>query len=254
MSEKPVLFSAPMVRALLAGTKTQTRRVIKPQPTYIESSGRWRWPIPPAKRHGCDAVVSASREWHEYLLAHQVPWHAVGDLLWVKETFRLGKHLDANSPANCSPTYVWYTADGSVLANGRTATNAIHDDPGKTRVSIHMCQAYSRLTLKVTNVRVQRLQDISEEDALAEGVPDDWHYTGSGDEEYCSNCRGFGVHAALGAGYGVTEVDCSECETARLRYRNLWEHINGPGSWEKNPWVAAYTFEVLKQNIAEVAP
>lgn len=120
------------------------------------------------------------------------------------------------------------------------------------RLGRFMPKKHSRLTLIVTDVRVERLQAISEADALAEGVPADDDYAGSFAKEYCDRCGGSGVHGAFGEGYGVIEVDCAECETPKLRYRNLWNHINGPGAWEANQWVVAISFTVHGGNINEI--
>ena len=94
-------------------------------------------------------------------------------------------------------------------------------------------------------VKLDRLQKIissyiSEKDAVAEGVPSDHDYPLT-ETFWCPTCYGEGTHPALGNNYGVTEVDCSECDTAKKRYANLWNHINGPGSWNTNPWVVAIT-------------
>jgi hypothetical protein len=231
MTDRPILFSAPMVRALLAGTKTQTRRIIKPQPTYIESSGRWRFPIPTAKQHGCDAVFSASREWHEYLLPHQKPWHAVGDRLWVRETL-----------ACCIDWGLFYDAHGGI---GPSEKHFLRDDRAEAIVkrysrddetiwnvpSIFMPRWASRITLLVDDVKVERLQDISEEDAIAEGIRRNPH--GNGDQwmDY--------PEGSSAAGW-VDPV---------RSYQSLWTSINGEGSWASNPWVACYRFRTILENI-----
>lgn len=221
MADRPILFSAPMVRALLAGTKTQTRRTIKPQPSYIESSGRWHWPIPKAKQHGCDAVVTASREWHEYLLPHQRPWHASGDRLWVKERGWISKSKQAFQP------YVGNEDAGT--------PNSPDGSPYKVCVSIHMPRWASRITLTVTDVKVERLQDISHEDAIAEGIVQ------------------LDRKAWIGGGplYGLHEGEGHD--TATGAYNRLWRDINGDGSWAANPWIVAYSFSVQHGNIDQIA-
>jgi len=103
---------------------------------------------------------------------------------------------------------VWYAADGRA-----------DEGWGKTRVSIHMPRWASRLTLKITDVRVERLQDISEADAKAEGAPQLWT---TGDGDFYEDTRGNHLTG----------------------YAGVWEHINGPGSWAANPWVWAVSFEV----------
>lgn len=240
MSDKPILFSAPMVRALLAGTKTQTRRAIKLP----------KWAMP-----GCNFEIEADGP---YVVAAatgctaKVPMRiAVGDRLWVKEGWadehplsvqdgRYSQPGRAGIPGppgvsyrtiyrvDGEPLQVWrrkdskhpyYTTEGpadeiaarfpTVCSNYTRDGKAIHWDNPR-----YMPRWASRLTLTVTDVRVQRLQEISEEDALAEGV--EHHPPG---------------------------------RPAELLYRVLWEQINGPGSWDANPWVAAYTFTVERANI-----
>jgi hypothetical protein len=228
MSGKPIIFSGPMIRALLEGRKTQTRRVMKPPYGIFESVGGELRPM--------HIKVSP------------------GDRLWVREAFadmtlELGQpweqyNAETRLYERETNPFVWYRADGEPpdVGDGRPL-------PARWRPSIHMPRWASRITLIVTDVRVQRVQDISEEDAIAEGVPTNNDYAGSFAKEYCHHCGGSGVHGAFGAGYGVTEVDCAECETATLRLRNLWNHLHGPGAWEANPWVAAYTFTVHHCNI-----
>jgi hypothetical protein len=228
MTDRPILFSGSMVRALLAGSKTQTRRILKPQP--YEYDGRW-WIV---DRYSGDCRLD---DWLNDRCGAG-PSVQPGDRLWCRETLKRAPHI-------------WtYAADGAEV--GWPARGDLAGKMRDTIVSIHMPRVVSRLTLTVTDVRVERLQDISEEDARAEGVPDALEGN-AGDEIYCPKCHGMGVHAALGHNYGVTEVDCRECETARQRYRHLWEHINGAGSWEPSCWVAAYSFTVALGNIDALA-
>lgn len=249
MTDRPILFSAPMVRALLAGTKTQTRRPIARGNVEVLGS-RWgakspweglRFAEATVRPHSaCDLFVpfchpddfqTPSSECGVYRLS---PVIEAGDRLWVRESLKRAPDL-------------WvYSADGAEV--GWPARQALAGKLLDYAPSIHMPKAASRLTLTVTDVRVQRLQDISEEDAIAEGVPDDLEGN-VGDEIYCPRCQGMGVHAALGQNLGVTEVDCEDCATAVKRYRNLWDHINGEGAWAANPFVVAYTFDLARRNI-----
>lgn len=196
MKERPILFSAPMVRALLAGTKTQTRRAMKPQPTHMNPAGIPRL----AHLVGPSSVISC-------------PYGQAGDRLWVRETSKaieLPSGLDG----------VRYAADETFrpIENTREASEAwmamhwYRGGRGLTVPGIHMPRWASRITLEVTGVRVERLQDISEVDAQDEGItapmyPDD----------------------VRGASYA-------------LAYRHLWDSINGPGVWERNPFVWCVTF------------
>ncbi|MBD8556340.1 hypothetical protein IFT84_17670 [Rhizobium sp. CFBP 8762] len=243
MADKPILFSAPIVRALFDGSKTQTRRIIKPQPP--EGFDRHCWYDAPL--YGFTRQPIPTCKWHIVRL------HAYkGDRLWVRERWS-GVHDFGETPPSERQSYttpvgpvlrdeIWYWADGT----------PDFGDWEKPRPGIHMPRWASRLTLIVTDVRVERLQDISEEDAAAEGVPSDDNYAGSFAKEYCHRCGGSGLHGAFGQNYGVIEVDCAECETSKLRYRNLWNHINGPGAWDANPWVVAYTFTVMRGNIDQI--
>jgi hypothetical protein len=204
MKDRPILFSASMVRAPIAGTKTQTRRAVK-------------FPIK-CKDIGCE--LAGCELTHELRRRPDLcPYGKPGDLLWVRETW------SANYPE------VGYKADTSAAYFGdgphRGALLRMYDRQlGEWRPSIHMPRWASRLTLRVTEVRVERLQDISWSDAIAEGV---WKTVGG----YWS--------------YG-DEFNPSY-ETPMGAFQGLWESINGPDSWDANPWVWAITFEVIRQNI-----
>jgi hypothetical protein len=166
MKERPILFSAPMVRAILAGHKTQTRRIIK---------------------------LAPSGEWKFGKLIKLCPYGLVGHQFWVRETFS-----------------IW--SDGMSDGVFYRATDA---DKGiesiKWKPSIFMPRWASRIQLEIVAIRVERLQDISESDVVAEGI------------------------ASAPAGeYGVAA------------YRSLWNKLNGDGSWTSNPWVWVIEFKRLK--------
>ncbi len=200
---RPIPFSAPMVRALLDGTKTQTRRIIKPQPGDHESD-------------------------EGYGAMHRSPW-VEGDRAYVKETWRAKKCYDHLPPREIwSGSPIDYTADDE-------RTNF-----GKVRSPLHLPRWASRITLELTGVRVERLTSISEEDAKAEGCAKE--FEGNIGDGPCPTCDGKGVHAALGAGLGITEVSCGDCATAKMRYSHLWNKINGPGSWNLDPYVWILSF------------
>ena len=190
MKERPILFSAPMVRALLNGSKTQTRRAVKPSPVAdIRFCGG---AYIPTNKHG-DIAVEAPH------IASFSPYGQPGDRLWVRETF-----IDASSALH---SCVIYRADGDDQACGQS-----------WKPSIFMPRWASRIMLEITDVRVERLQDISAADAQAEGIVPD----GDG-----------GWHLADTRHYMGDPISS---------YASLWEYINGPDSWEANPWVWVIEF------------
>lgn len=195
-----MLFTAPMVRALLAGTKTQTRRAVKPQP-----AGEWAAP-----------GRSAS------------PYGQPGDRLWVRETFfAFGRWETRYSEKKGRDE--WHFID-MTLQVGHAYTYAADDENGLyaaprsrdsvtpgwwKRPAIFMPRAASRIQLEITNARVERLQSISEADAQAEGC----------------------------------DLPASDQDWAQARgwYRELWEALNGAGSWDANPWVWAIDFRRIAE-------
>lgn len=202
MRERPILFSAPMVRAILAGTKTQTRRPVKlagwklgeKRPNVNAETLREEWLF--------RAEVNPARfEWRP------CPYGQPGDRLWVREAWRAPTSCDELPPRSISDSEaVRFIAD-----------EVIGSDPGfgKGRPGMFMPRWASRITLEITGVRVKRLQDISEADAVAEGV-------------------------TAGKYHGLDRAN------ARA-YSYLWESINGPGSWDANPWVWVVEFQRCDQ-------
>lgn len=242
MGERPILFSGAMVRALLAGTKTQTRRVVKSVELargeargvrvapgtfcYLDFDGvpglSWRpfggsptVPYPPEK------------------VATACPYGAPGDRLWVRETWRTEELADGTDGVRFP--------DGAFCACENTpevgdAWGSQHSAKSARRgtvwrPSIHMPRWASRLTLEVTGVRVERLQDISEADARAEGAqvvpfyPDD------------------GFPLSDGWTHVGDDGKCVLYTSARDSFRALWESINGADSWVANPWVWVVAFK-----------
>lgn len=191
MTDRPIIFSAPMVQALLAGRKTQTRRLLK-KPTAI------------------DALAVFGPKFLTLPGNVDLVGYAPGDRLYVRE-------------AMCwVSSWGWrYRADNDDLTEKREA-----GEVGRWRPSIHMPRWASRLTLTVTEVRVQRLQDISAADAVAEGALQSW--TGSDPE--------------------------SDTRTALNEFEALWNSLHGPGAWATNPWVVAVSFTVQHGNIDAVKP
>jgi hypothetical protein len=183
MGNKPILFSAPMVRAILEGRKTQTRRILKPQPQSVGEK--------------IDAVFK----------------YRVGDRLWVREAWGLNHTeyigtIPKARPADLKSYHLSYLAtedDSEIMAEL------------PFRPCIHMPRWASRITLLVEAVKVQRLQDITFNDLEAEGI--------------------------------VPLGECLSTDQAIVAFRDLWNSLNGPGSWDANPWVVAVKFQPVFQNI-----
>jgi len=198
--ERPILMNAPMVRAVLAGTKTQTRRVAKVndhdcKPGFITPNAGF---VP---RRVQDHAVYC-------------PYGQPGDRLWVRETWA-APHAYDHLPPRLVPR------------DARIHYAASEERGGLLwRPSIHMPRWASRLTLEITEVRVERLNEISEEDAKAEGIA------------YQDDAKEIGR--------GRLSHDGSVLyDTAREAFVKLWESINGPGSWDANPWVWVVSFRRL---------
>jgi hypothetical protein len=208
IKEHPILFSAPMVRAILEGRKTQTRRVVKPQPPL-----HFRHCWYDAPKYGFalkDAMLCDS--WFKV----KCPYGYRNHKLWVRETFSLAQVV---TPLGANANYIAYRA-----------TYNDTDAPmlGVWKPSIFMPRWVSRITLEVTNIRVERLQDISEEDAMAEGLT--WWIAQNGK-----------VH------YGEFIADVWETKAARA-YARLWDTINAKRgySWESNPFVWVVEFKIFE--------
>ena len=224
IKERPILFSALMVRAILDVRKTQTRRVMKFQPpssdyqlsrlmdttdrTLRKHIGKLHW----VKMDGLNIVD----ETPDYFLC---PYGEIGDRLWIKETYC--KH----------GALISYKADDDWIAEYRKSSDFNVIDNPKWEPSIYMPRIASRITLEITDIRVERLQDISEDDAIKEGIskvpfrPDDGFPL----------CDGFMV----GKDDGVSGLLASPITA----YKKLWESINGKGSWDLNPWVWVIQFK-----------
>ena len=218
MADRPILFSAPMVRALLAGTKTQTRRVFSSRNTAIWFRGAWEnldfndafIDAGPSPIGNPGPYLNVARPCDD--TRHRVyPLMQPDDRLWVRETWKPHSIYADMKPREMPKTNIFFKADdGYAPSNTRWI-------PG-----IHMPRWASRLTLTVTDVRVQQLQEINEEDARTEGCPYPVEWSGR-----------------------FVDRD----ETAKTWFKSLWNHINGPGSWDANPWVVAYTFTDERKNI-----
>jgi hypothetical protein len=222
-----MLYQGAMIRALLADRKTQTRRLI-PHATQEAYSEYDDW------CRSVSAGVPTSRQWErEYYLAKTRI--KVGDRIWVREAWRTDIKSDHIPPRDIGH-WCRYEADGA------TQGIMIPLMPGKLRPSMFMPRWMSRLTLTVTDIRVRRLHDISEEDAIAEGIEEVWGIIDA-------TCAG-GTHREInGYRYYFEGGHDEGYEDGVEAYRTLWNSINGNGSWDTNPWILAYTFAVRKGNI-----
>lgn len=205
MKERPILFSAPMVRAILNGIKTQTRRVVKLKPWHQieerDDGAPWPW------------MYDGERDADHWL---PCPYGQPGDRLWVRETFcpiyPQDPHYNGGRPIEYDYRATYKHGDrlGDLIGVKK-----------EWKPSIHMPRRASRITVEVTGVRVERLQDISADDAKAEGI-----------SEFIG-------------GWWCEHDDAEQIAgmTPQEGYRHLWERINGPGSWDANPWVWVVEFK-----------
>lgn len=230
-----------MVEAIQSGRKCQTRRIITPLPTYIESSGRWRWPLPKKALHPgcCTEVVSASREWHEYLPDGCSPYGRPGDLLWVREEHRIWTE---QKPQDQCPTFHCEYKEGTVISKyakdlplDTVQRLGLRKTLGKWQRARFLPRHFARTYLRITDIQVERLQDISEEDAYSEGIEVDVFDQTIGTKNY--------LDGSWFVGWGDEPIE----GIGRKSFRTLWEKINGPGSWEASPWVWKIVFEKVNQ-------
>ena len=210
MKEHPILFSAPMVRAILESRKTMTRRVVK----YPAKEGESGW-------HPCP-------EGFQYLPGGSArpvcPYGQPGDRLWVRETWATSKYFDKDSPS-CTKDHglpFWYQADDVVVYTGASSGGPAFMTRGKWRPSIHMPRWASRILLELTAISVERVQDISPKDIMAEGIHAG---TVNGQPQYTNR-------------YWVENVTAD--------FRCLWNEINAKRGygWDSNPYVWVLTFKV----------
>jgi hypothetical protein len=240
MKEHPLIFSAPMVRAIIDGRKTQTRRLVKiPTDAEVDGTGN----------HGKVLFASRSNQ-PTGTIKISCPYGIPGHRLWVREGFWIadyyswgtlpsGDEMSPQSLVHRDGMPVFYSADGRPpntpnrhYPNGLSGGAIAAPDPyaiWHRKPSIHMPRWASRITLEVTSVRVERLQDITEEDILAEGVLERLH-----------NDRIYG-EMPVGAFDGKCYVDLVSL------WKSGWDSINGKRApWSLNPWVWVIGFEQLE--------
>lgn len=233
-TQRPILLNDEMVRAILEGRKTQTRRIMKPQPV-IDSNGWFRWDgHKPNSKFGAYASNRIDLQAISIFVGVSCPYGRPGDRLWVRETFSDVNLQGAPGIAYRADDDIrdlmaepsFQDEDGAFNYNDERlktyhfavwSEDLLSGSEGRWRPSIHMPRWASRIMLEITDVRVERLQDISGEDSAAEGVTDP-----------IGSPRAYGV---------VTK------QFARDQFMRLWESINGPDSWQVNPWVWVVEFK-----------
>ena len=227
MTDRPIIFSAPMIQALLDGRKTQTRRVIKPTPDYGgggDPKAPQNWGDPEAwgwedAEDGCWRMLSEGYTGR--------PYYGRGMRLWVREA-----HAYVPASAYRNSLFVEQHTDPHDTDQASIYREGFDRSTGgiRWRPSIHMPRWASRLTLTVTDVRVQRLQEISESDAQAEGCRPAFTDT---------SCAG--------------TAPVSSRPSYRWGFPELWNSLHGPDAWDANPWVVALTFTVHRGNIDRIS-
>jgi hypothetical protein len=188
MKERPILFSTPMVQAIMEGRKTQTRRIAKGHALQFLDAG----------------LLS------EYVSKQDLcPYGELGDILWVRETWALPVDADGN---DAGYQYKADYSDGS--------------ERWKWKPSIHMQKSACRLFLQITYIAIERLNDISDDDAIAEGI----------------------IGWSDASGFGHPDHDYPTVDNPVESYKSLWKKINGEESWNENPWVWVIEFKRIKRN------
>lgn len=216
---KPILFSTLMVKAILEGRKTQTRRVVKMPPRkFLFEDGQWKG---------------------ESGRIYKSPYGEVGDVLWVRETW-----TDPTPDQSGYP--ILYKADFPMTYHGTeadpTQTITLQAKDYKWKPSLFMPRDACRLFLKIKNIRVERLQDISEDDACDEGI----------EILDSPNCDA-GDYNSYPRNYMISEKDADGFPYFKdgeyiKSFQSLWESINGEKSWEDNPFVWVIEFEKHNEN------
>lgn len=253
---KPIIFSTPMVQAILAGKKSQTRRIVKPllkdcsdvHKVFKEAD----WKDSPAS---FVSSFDGSNSWYCRYCGNgtngmgegfKCPYGKVGDILYVRETWvRACLSEDGEGPAKGGNWRYWYKAD-----DDWTKEDWHHPDiegpvgSPRWKPSIHMPRPAARIFLKITGISVERLQDITEEDAIAEGVEQNT----CDDPSKCpSRLKGGGCCGDGEYKNYLVSIDGEPAYSAKESFETLWQSINGPDSWEQNPWIWKITFQRIEK-------
>lgn len=239
MAERPILFSGPMVRAILDGRKTQTLRVLKPQPDSLAPIDHIEHVVGTRSfdLHTGARFANGRFQGSERMQMVATPY-APGDRLWVREAWKAHSTFNGVPPRDIPDSNIFYLADPGYSPSGA---------PG--RPGIHMPRWASRITLEVTKVRIQRLQDISEEDAIAEGIRRDVYSSVSAfDDPAMALSRSADMPIYYAPDWCGKHAFCCSAVAA---FKLFWDEIHGLQSWAANPWVAAYTFKRVPQKAAD---
>jgi hypothetical protein len=218
IKERPILFRDQMVRAILSGAKTMTRRIVKPQ--YASQTVSW----------GCISGQGFGFIFGEHDKVVKCPYGKISDRLWVKEgvvqvgherTGKNGQYLWPKVPTEFTEVTArhWFDRCCSYTADLKGSNDPIFIEPCGRLNKMFMPRWASRITLEIVGVKVERLQDISIEDSKAEGVMPLY------------------AHEMANAGHG---------HDSRRLFRTLWDEINGPDSWTKNYWVWIVEFKRIE--------
>jgi hypothetical protein len=218
--ERPILFSNLMVNAILKGKKTMTRRVIKPQPIYTTTMNDIKW-------YSWKDRMFTMRGMQDNIVP-LCPYGGPGDLAWVRETWRVDAKYDQLPPSKLPK---------NVIVDHAASLNIINESlfsyPGRWRLPRFMPRWASRMTLKIASVRIEHLQDISDEDAIAEGIER------VGGKYSCNPWKNY-----LKGKPGEMLQDCS---SPTRSFQTLWDSINFQRgySWEVNPLVWVIEFKII---------
>ncbi|OEE38318.1 hypothetical protein A1QO_02760 [Vibrio genomosp. F10 str. ZF-129] len=227
MKHIPMIFNTEMVKALLAGRKGVTRRPMDPQPTDSDTGYMW-WPSKKLETMvNIDKVTNNEEYWGD-LASDICPIASIGDLIWVRETFAALGH---NDYAQVNPNSISEIHEYRYKASERDSIANCKDSEVrgyKWVPSIYMPKSASRITLKVTGIRIERVQDITEDQAVLEGIQTE------------DECQRKAVESGLS--WYQKPVEC---------FKNLWGGIYN--NWDENPYVWVIEFEVLERNVRNIA-
>jgi hypothetical protein len=235
MKERPIIFNTATVKAIIEGRKTQTRRLVKPQPKAFDGSGGghwWRCTYVQSMVRVEEELQNPTSEYYEGFIDEVNPFGKKGDRLWVRETFCYGRidEWDAEHPED---RRLYVDQDNAFIKNQQSIPkqwceeNNVDVEGVVWKPSIHMPRSAARILLEITKIRIERLNQISTQDAVQEGLlklPASGRYVVNQGDQY------FGAASS------------NPCEV----FKWLWESIYGSNSWDFNPWVWVVEFNVIQ--------